>query len=101
MSDDSDPNIRAFTRVAERLVRQLPFIVGISVLLIILIAAGAGSAMSSRQGTPGWGSLFFIFGASHSLATVIPIFLCIVLILLFIYGVILFVIYRFRKDNAA
>ena len=101
MSEKLDPNVEAFTRMADRLVRQLPFIVGISIFLIILIAAIAGLSMSSRQGTPGWGSLFFIFGASQSMMTIIPISLCIILISLFIYGLILFVIFRFRKDNSA
>ena len=96
---DIDLNAEALAKAIQAVGRK-SLIFG-SIILLITIAIGTlgGASAASRNGTPGWGSVFFMYGGIQSLAVAIPVALCIYIGVTLISGTIAFIYFRFAKNT--
>ncbi len=94
---DNDLNSEALAKAIQAVGRKSLYFGGIVLLLTIIIGILEGSAEASRNGTPGWGSVFFMYGGIQSLAIAIPVAICLYIGATLISGMIAFVYFRFPK----
>jgi hypothetical protein len=90
----------AFIKAVEKILPHLWKLTFFSIGLVVLSGIIGGCVVSSRQQNPGWGPLFFAYGAWKALAVAIPVTLCVFLVSVFLYGFILFLYFRFRASKA-
>ena len=94
---DIDLNSEALAKAIRAVSRKSLIFGGIILLVTIAIGLIGGSSMASRNGTPGWGSLFFMSGGFQSLIVAVPIALCLYVGVTLTSGMVAFFYYRYSK----
>jgi hypothetical protein len=94
---DIDLNSEALAKAIRFVGRKSLLLGGIVLLITVAIGVLGGTTTASENSTPGWGSVFFMYGGAQSLAVVIPIALCLYLGITLVSGAIAFFYFRFPK----